>query len=74
MLMIQTLPRSDFRCGHVLVQKRLLKDPSRPNKFMIQSLARSSSEKTQVDQKKLMIHTLPRYFLFALLGTFSHVL
>ena len=32
---------------------------------MIQTLARSSSEKTQVDQKQLTIHTLRRYFLFA---------
>ena len=52
----------------------LWKDSERPNKFMIQTLARSSVEKTQVDQKQIMIHTLPRYFLFALLGTFSHEL
>ena len=41
---------------------------------MIQTLARSSSEKTQVDQNQLMIHTVPCYFLFALLGTFSNEL
>ena len=36
--------------------------------------ARSSSEEIQVDQKQLMIHILPRYFLFAFLGIFSHEL
>ena len=40
----------------------LWKDSERPNKFMLQSLARSSSEKTQVDQTQPMIHTLPRSF------------
>ena len=49
----------------------LWKYSERPNKFIIQTLAFSSSEKTQVDQKELMIHTLPRSFLCALLGTFS---
>ena len=48
-----------------------LKDSERPNKFMIQTFARSSSEKTQVDQKQLMIQTLPRCFPCGLLGTYS---
>ena len=47
MLMIHTLPRSKFRCVHVLVQKRLRKDPPRPKCDMVQTLARSIYEKTQ---------------------------
>ena len=52
----------------------LWKDSQRPSKLMTKTLARSRSEKTQVDQKQIMIHDLPRYFFFALLLTFSHVL
>ena len=67
---VQTKIRYDTDFGSF----NLWKDSQRPNKFMIQNLAPSSSEKTQVDQKQILIHTLPRYFLFAILGTFSHVL
>ena len=52
----------------------LWKDSEKPNKLMIQTLAGSSTKKTQLDQKQLMIHILPRYFIFAFLVTFSHEL
>ena len=51
MPLVQTLPRSNFWYVHVLVQKRLRKDPSTPKCDLMQTLACSIYEKIQIDQK-----------------------